>query len=108
MGFFSFLKKKPVEVVNQVEKSSLIVFEQLFEANDEYLTKLATDLINGKPLVINLEKLEIDDANKIIAFLSGVVYAINGEIIEISRTIFLFGDEDLFKDGSIKKFIDNL
>lgn len=82
-----------------------IIFEDLDIADDPYIVSLANELINGNPLVINFENLDIDDANKVISFLSGVIFAINGKIEKINKRIFLFARIQDFKDGSLKQFI---
>lgn len=107
MGLFSFLKKKKVEE-KTVETVSKIQFEQLYDAEDTYLTKLATNVINGMPLIVNLESLSIDDANKVIAFLSGVVYAIEGEILNLKEKVFMFGNSEVYQDGTVKVLIDEI
>lgn len=106
LDFFRKLTSKDEEKV--VETSTKIGFEELFDSDDTYLTKLATEIINGKPLIINLENLDIDNANKVIAFLSGVVYAIDGEIFNIRERIFLFGNSEVYTDGSVHKFLDDI
>lgn len=107
MGLFSFFKKNKEEEV-KVPTVKLIKFEQLLSADDSILTKLATEMINGSPLVINFESLDIDNANKAIAFLSGVVYACDGEIVNIKEKVYLFGNSEVYDDGTIKKFLDEL
>lgn len=104
--FRVFKKKKPTEVV--VETTENIVFHDLIDASDEILTKLATHIINEEPVIANLESLDIDSANKAIAFLSGVVYAVDGEISNIREKIFLFGHKEVYEDGSMKRFIEQL
>lgn len=107
MGLFSFLRKKKVEE-KKIETVSLINFEQLESVEDSLLTKLATDIINGKPLVVNLEELDVDSANKAIAFLSGVIYAIEGYIYNIKEKVFMFGNSEVYEDGTVRKLIDDL
>lgn len=82
-----------------------IVFEDLDTDEDEYIVSLANEVINGNPLVINFEKLDVDEANKVIAFLSGVIFAVGGKIERIKSRIFLFARMQEFKDGTLKQFI---
>lgn len=82
-----------------------MIFEDLDIVDDPYLVSLATELINGNPLVINFENLNVDEANKVISFLSGVIFAINGKIEKINKRIFLFARIQEFKDGTLKQFI---
>jgi len=108
MGIFSkiFKKKKPAaeeEVV--LETAKRILFDKLEEAKDNLLTKYASALINGNPVVLNLELLDIDSANKVIAFLSGAVYACEGYVHQINETVFLFGNSEVYTDGSVKKLL---
>lgn len=104
--FRIFRKKKQEVVVEKTTKS--IVFHDFNDTSDEILTKLATHIINEEPVIANLESLDIDSANKAIAFLSGVVYAIDGEITNIREKIFMFGHKTVYEDGSMKDFIDQL
>lgn len=83
-----------------------IIFEDLDTGDDDYIVSLANELINGSPLVVNFEKLDIDEANKVIAFLSGVMFAVGGKIERISSRIFLFARAQEFKDGTLKQFVD--
>lgn len=82
-----------------------IIFEDLDTGDDDYIVSLANELINGSPLVVNFEKLDIDEANKVIAFLSGVMFAVGGKIERISSRIFLFARAQEFKDGTLKQFV---
>lgn len=107
MGLFSFLRKKN-RVEQVVETVQRINFEELYDVDDHNLTKLATSIINGEPLIVNLEKIDIDSANKVIAFLSGVIYAIEGYVLPIKEKVFLFGNSEVYDDGSVRKLVDEL
>lgn len=47
------------------------------------------NLKNRKPVIVNMEELEVDIAQRILDFLSGAVYALNGTMCKISRGIFV-------------------
>lgn len=111
MAIFSKSKKSESVLPNyQGETLSTafdrVIFESLSTDEDAYITSLATELIDGNPLVLNFEELQPDPANKIMAFLSGVVFAIEGEIIQINKKVFMFARQQEFKDGTLKQFID--
>lgn len=110
MGLFSKSKKKKEnEVVEKVSsKSDLIIFEKLNSDDDLYLTGLADQLMEGKPLILNFEPLDIDQANKVVAFFSGVVYAIKGEIVNIQEKVFMFATQDVYDDGSMDDFLKEI
>ena len=50
---------------------------------------VANNLREKKPVVINFEKTEADDAKRIIDFISGTTYALNGEIKKVGHNVFL-------------------
>ena len=47
------------------------------------------NLKNRKPVIVNMEELEVDAAQRILDFLSGAVHALNGTMCKISRGIFV-------------------
>lgn len=97
-----FKKKKPITEEVTAEK---LIMEQLHSDDDAYITDLARKMMAGSPLILNFEHLHIDRANKVIAFMSGVVYAINGHIVEINEATYLFGSTELYQDGSIEAWL---
>jgi len=103
-------RKKSKNVVEEPVETTYdkLVFEKLSSDDDYYLTALADQMIAGFPLILNFEPLEIDQANKVIAFFSGVVYAIKGEIVHIQEKVFLFANKDVYKDGSIEGFLKEI
>lgn len=109
MGLFSVGKKKKKEDNEEKAlKSDQIVFESLTQDDDPYLIGLANQLREGKPLILNFEPLDIDQANKVIAFLSGVVYAIEGEIVNVREKVFMFAASDVYEDGSMEDFLKEI
>ncbi len=67
--------------------------------------KIADQLMIGTPVIMNFEEFNDIESNKIITFLSGVTYAIDGEIEQIQPQIFLFATKQDYKDGSLRKFV---
>jgi len=67
--------------------------------------KLADFLMQGIPLIVNFEEYDDIESNKVITFLSGVTYAIDGNIEMIQPQIFLFATKEDYKDGSLHKFV---
>jgi cell division inhibitor SepF len=110
MGLFSVNKKKKDKVIEEkvVQKSELIVFEKLNSDDDRYLTSLADMLLKGLPLIFSFEPLDIDQANKAIAFFSGVVYAVAGEIVNVKEKVFMFATKDVYDDGSMDDFLKEI
>lgn len=74
--------------------------------DNEDVFKLAKKLLKGIPLMVNFETYNQIEANKVITFLSGVTYAMDGEIEMIQDKIFLFATKKDYKDGSLRKFVN--
>lgn len=110
MGLFAKSNKKKVLVKEEkvVPKAEQIIFEKLTSDEDQYLTGLADQMISGKPLIINFEPLDIDQANKAIAFFSGVTYALEGEIVNVQEKVFMFATKDVYDDGTMEDFLKEI
>ena len=52
-------KKKKDEVIDNKLTSEKIIYDQLEEAKDQLLNRLATNIINGNPVILNMELLYI-------------------------------------------------
>ena len=63
---------------------------------------IADHLKSKKPVVINLEGIERDVAKKIVDFLSGAVYALDGNIQKVSAGIFLIAPYNVGIMGDMK------
>ena len=85
-----------------------IVMEQLID-DEAKLLDLAEQLKNGHPLIVDFSKIKTDAAlNKSLAFLSGVTYALDGKIVTLNETIFVFAKKTDFIDGTLQEFIDQI
>ena len=108
MGIFKKKQNKDVIEEKVVSTYDKIIFEKLSTDDDHYLTNLADQMIDGSPLILNFDMLDVDQANKVIAFFSGVVYALTGEIVHIQEKVFLFANKDVYKDGTIEGFLKEI
>lgn len=62
-------------------------------------------LLSGRATVVNLEGFDPTDAQRIMDFISGCVYAINGKLHQISRYIFIFSPESIDISGDYLEFL---
>ena len=76
---------KIVNIHTTTQLKVVVVQPESFEDSKE----IADHLKTKKPIVVNLENIDQDVAKKIINFLSGAVYALDGNIQKISGAIFL-------------------
>lgn len=61
----------------------------------------------GKPVIVNLESLDIGEAKRILDFCSGAVYSLNGKIFKVSTNIFLLAPENVDISGNLKNSIES-
>ncbi len=64
-------------------------------------------LKSKKPVVINLEGIEKADAQRIIDFLSGSIYALDGSIQKVSSDIFVIAPNNVDVSGDLKEELKN-
>jgi len=51
---------------------------------------IADQLKGRRPVIVNLESMDKDPAQRLLHFLSGTIYALDGQMQRISTSIFLF------------------
>lgn len=92
----SFLSSKPKVVsMNRSTMNVNIIKPTTFEDSQE----ICNMLLAGRPVVVNLEGFDPDDAQRIMDFISGCIYAINGKYHQISKYIFIFSPENVDISG---------
>ena len=72
-------------VVNSIKMKVIVIEPKTFDDAQQ----VANNLREKKPDVINFEKTEAEDAKRIIDFISGTTYALNGEIKKVGHNVFL-------------------
>ena len=67
----------------------------------EECPKLVDSLKERRPIIINLEKIDTDQAKKIFDFLSGATYALNGTVQKVAHNIFVFAPANVDISASV-------
>ncbi len=62
---------------------------------------VAKQLLNNKAVIVNFNNINDDQAKRIVDFLTGTVFALNGEIKRVGDKIFLCTPPKFQIDGSI-------
>ncbi|MBQ4146161.1 MAG: cell division protein SepF [Clostridia bacterium] len=78
------------ETSSQQMKVVVMQPESFEEARD-----ITNHLKNRKPIVVNLEAIDKNVARRVIDFLSGAIYALDGDIQKISNSIFLLAPNNV-------------
>lgn len=68
--------------------------------------EITETLLNGRTVVINMEGLNVEIAQRIIDFISGSVYAMHGNLQKISNYIFLATPNGVDISGDIQNLVD--
>ncbi|MEB3100617.1 cell division protein SepF [Ferviditalea candida] len=72
----------------------------------EETQQIADHLRSRRPVVVNLHKVRSDLAVRIVDFLSGTVYALNGGISKLGPNIFLCTPESVEIQGTITETLE--
>lgn len=90
--------QKVVNIHSQGQFKVVIIQPESFDQARE----ICEHLKNKKPVILNVEDLEKANAQRIIDFLSGAVYALNGNIQKVSNGIFLVAPNNVDIMGGFK------
>jgi len=65
--------------------------------------EIADNIVNKRAVVINLQRVDNQQAKRIVDFLSGTVYAVNGDIQKLGAETFLCTPDSVDVTGSISE-----
>lgn len=100
-SFLSNYSQKKNKVVNMPTFAQVKVVVMQPDVFDD--ASIICDHLKGKkPVVINLESAEKDIARRIVDFLSGSVYALDGTIQKVSNSIFIVAPHNVDVMGEFK------
>jgi cell division inhibitor SepF len=91
--------KANIVSLQSVQKSSKVVLIEpraYAEAQE-----IADHLKNRRAVIVNLQRIQHEQAKRIVDFLSGTVYAIGGDIQQVGTKIFLCTPDNVDISGSI-------
>jgi len=93
-------KNKRGKIVNihQSTYVKVVVYQALTYDDTQ---AIVDNLKNRKPIIVNLDSLEQDLAQRVLDFLSGAVYALDGTIQKVSRSIFVLVPSNIDIVGNI-------
>jgi cell division inhibitor SepF len=72
----------------------------------EETQEIADHLRSRRPVIVNLQRVRGDQAIRIVDFLSGTVYALNGTIAKVGPNIFLCTPESVDIQGAITEMMN--
>jgi cell division inhibitor SepF len=94
-----FKKKKQEVMMNK------LIYSDITQFDENLLKDFGKQILQGSPVLLNLSKIPINEKNKIILFLQGVIFSIEGTCQLIKEDIYIFGPSDTFSDNSVMEEI---
>lgn len=82
---------------NPSSKMRMIVYQP---NNNEDTQDIIDNLKDRKAIIVNLDELETDVAQRVLDFISGAVYALNGSIKKVARSIFVVAPSNIDVDSN--------
>lgn len=86
-------------IKTNVQMQVVIIKPECYEDAQE----ISNQVKAKKPVVVNLEKLEFPLAQRIMDFLSGTCYSLDGSIQRIANNIFIIAPENVEVSGDFKE-----
>jgi cell division inhibitor SepF len=99
-------KKQNTKVVNLHTSSQFKLVVMQPETFDD-AQGICDHLKSKKPVIVNLESLEKEIAQRIIDFLSGSVYTVDGNIQRVSSGIFIIAPNNVDITGDLSDELKN-
>ncbi|HAQ56391.1 MAG TPA: hypothetical protein DCR44_03165 [Acholeplasmatales bacterium] len=100
MGLFT--KKQPIKVTD-------VSFDALefFRVHDTAkIYEYAEKIMHRVPIVLNFTDCLMQEANENLLFLTGVLYACDGEIVKIQDKIYLMAQKSDLNGPTLQRFIN--
>ncbi|QXE03021.1 cell division protein SepF [Terribacillus sp. DMT04] len=90
--------------LKSVQASSKVVLCEPRTYNEAQ--EIADHVVNRKAVVLNLQRVDHQQAKRIVDFLSGTVYALNGDIQKLGSQTFLCAPDNIELTGNITDMIE--
>ena len=86
-------------VVGMSNKQEVVLFHP---ANFNDTSKAADDLRNKKAVIVNMENVDKAMARRVVDFLSGCAYALDGKVKKIAQSTYLFCPHNMDVVGDLE------
>lgn len=97
-------EKASVVSLTSVQQNTKMVLCEPRSYNE--VQEIADNIVNRKSVVVNLQRVDTEQARQIIDFLSGTVYALSGQIKKLGSQTFLCTPEHIEISGNITEIME--
>ena len=94
---FGVIRKKATAIKNNGQLQVFIASPDDYDKSQE----ISDYLKARRPVVVNLEKVEYPVAQRIMDFLSGTIYALEGSIQRVTNNIFVLAPDNIEISGDL-------
>ncbi len=98
-------KSNLVSLAGAAKQTRVIIVEP-----DEFekVRSLVDHLKNKSPVIVRLAHLDRNEAKRIVDFMSGATYALNGNMRKLGDTIFFFAPQSIVIEGELETTLFDL
>jgi len=82
--------------IHQTNKNKMIIFKP---STFEEVREITDEIKNRRAVIVNFERLDKETAKRVLDFMSGSIYALNGTVKKIGPGIFLFAPDNVDISG---------
>ncbi|HHX22977.1 MAG: cell division protein SepF [Tepidanaerobacteraceae bacterium] len=82
--------------IHQASKNTMVIFKP---SSFEQVREITDEVKNRRAAIVNLEKLDKDNAKRVLDFMAGSIYALNGAVKKVGPGIFVFVPDNIDISG---------
>lgn len=82
--------------IHQTSKNKMVIFKP---DSFEEVREISDEVKNRRAAIVNLEKLDRENAKRVLDFMAGSIYALNGAVKKVGPGIFLFVPDNIDVSG---------
>jgi|SRR5690625_884183 len=98
-------KKNVVNLTSMKQATAKVVLAEPRSYSEAQ--EIADNIVNRRAVVINLQRVDHQQAKRIVDFLSGTVYAVDGNIQKLGAETFLCAPDNVDVSGTITETFDD-
>lgn len=83
--------------IHQTSKNKMVIYKP---TSFDEVKEISDEVKNRRAVIVNMEKLDKDNAKRVLDFMSGSIYALNGTVKKIGPGIFIFAPDNVDISGS--------
>jgi len=93
-------RRRNIVNIHTAAQLKMVIYQP---SNFDQTSEICNNLKERKPVIVNLDSVDAELARRILDFLSGAVYALDGSIQKIAGGIFAIAPNNVEIDGNFKE-----